>query len=189
VHTAAVLLHGSRLSAPAELLAHRDDVVIAAFVAHWEVTRAEAEALFEDLMAWLWAAGRPGAPALSIEPAMRIVDEMWHELMLHSRRYAALCERWFGRFVHHRPEPAPGAPDDEPGPGFDAVTAEAQWRYLGAELGVERLLRWYVELPLRHDDDWFRRARRVADTGYRPTPVMIDRWRERCSRARTDDGR
>ncbi len=169
------------MSPPAELLSHRDDVVIDAFTARWDIERAQAAALFEDVMAWLWAAGRPGAPVLSIEPAMRIVDEMWHELVLHTRRYAALCERWFGRFVHHRPEGDPGSGEAAAAP-FDAAAAEAQWRYLAAELGVDRLLRWYVELPLRHDDAWFRSARRPPpDFGYRPTAKMIERWRMRTA--------
>lgn len=167
------------MSPPAELLAHRDDVVIAAFMARWEIERAQAEALFEDAMAWLWAASRPGAPTLSIEPAMRIVDEMWHELVLHTARYAALCQRWFGRFVHHLPEGDASAPGSTVAP-FDAAAAETQWRYFAAELGVDRLLRWYVELPLRHDDAWFRSARRPPpDTGYRPSARMIERWRQR----------
>lgn len=159
---------------PAALLAHRDEAVIAAFVARWEIEPAEAAALFEDVMAWLWATTRPDAPPLAIDPPLRIVDEMWHELVLHTARYAALCERWLGRFVHHHPD-APGAAASALTPG----AAEAQWRFLAAELGVDRLLRWYVELPLRHDDAWFRRARRAHDTGYRPTPAMIELQRRR----------
>lgn len=31
------------------------------------------------------------------------VDAAWHELILCTRTYAALCERTFGRFVHHQP--------------------------------------------------------------------------------------
>ncbi len=36
------------------------------------------------------------------------VDDAWHELILCTREYAALCQRYFGRFVHHDP----GGSDD-----------------------------------------------------------------------------
>ncbi|AEW97415.1 MULTISPECIES: glycine-rich domain-containing protein [Streptomycetaceae] len=44
------------------------------------------------------AANFPGVP---LAPS-RVVDEGWHALILHTRLYAALCDR-FGPFVHHSP--------------------------------------------------------------------------------------
>jgi len=149
--------------------------VITAFGARWDVTVAEADALFEDVLAWLWIASRPDAPPLGIDAPMRIVDEMWHELMLHTRTYAALCERWFGGFVHHEPD-APRLRAAGPATPIDRAP---QWRHIGTELGLDRLLRWYVELPLRHDDAWFRRARRAHDFGYQPSPELIGKWQAR----------
>ena len=35
-----------------------------------------------------------------------IVDEMWHELVLHTRDYAQFCDAAFVRFLHHTPESA-----------------------------------------------------------------------------------
>jgi hypothetical protein len=34
------------------------------------------------------------------------VDAVWHEHILHTKRYAQDCESIFGAFVHHDPEPA-----------------------------------------------------------------------------------
>lgn len=31
------------------------------------------------------------------------VDDAWHEMILCTREYADLCQRYFGRFVHHDP--------------------------------------------------------------------------------------
>lgn len=162
----------------ASILAHREPVVIAAFVDHWDVSAAEADALFEDVMAWLWLATRPDAPPLGLAPPMRIVDEMWHELIVHTAIYRALCEEQLGRFVHHAPDAASDAP-----PVTRAVY-EAQWRYIAEQLGVDRLLRWYVELPLRHDDAWFRRGRRAIDLHYTPSPALIAKWQARRGAAR-----
>jgi hypothetical protein len=30
-----------------------------------------------------------------------VVDQLWHELVLHTREYAAFCDAAFGRFLHH----------------------------------------------------------------------------------------
>ena len=35
------------------------------------------------------------------------VDEVWHQFVLYTHEYAAFCDRYFGRFLHHRPSNAP----------------------------------------------------------------------------------
>lgn len=35
-----------------------------------------------------------------------LVDDLWHEMLLHTRDYAAFCDAAFGRFLHHEPESA-----------------------------------------------------------------------------------
>ena len=44
---------------------------------------------------------------VGLTPSPR-VDDAWHEMILCTREYAALCQRYFGRFVHHDP----GGSDD-----------------------------------------------------------------------------
>lgn len=41
-------------------------------------------------------------PGVGLAPS-RIVDEGWHALILHTAKYAALCEQLGGAFVHHYP--------------------------------------------------------------------------------------
>lgn len=33
----------------------------------------------------------------------QVVDDLWHELILHTRHYERFCQRAFGRFLHHSP--------------------------------------------------------------------------------------
>ena len=40
-----------------------------------------------------------------------IVDDLWHEFVLHTREYAEFCEAALGRFLHHVPESAMTAGD------------------------------------------------------------------------------
>ncbi|APS20355.1 hypothetical protein TK78_16400 [Streptomyces sp. Tue 6075] len=41
------------------------------------------------------------------------VDLGLHALILHTKEYAALCEQYAGRFLHHNPAPGGGARDPE----------------------------------------------------------------------------
>ena len=40
-----------------------------------------------------------------------IVDDYWHEMVLHTREYAEFCDAALGRFLHHVPESAMSAAD------------------------------------------------------------------------------
>ena len=48
-------------------------------------------------------AGNPGA---KLAMASTVVDDLWHEFVLHTRDYAQFCDQAFGRFLHHEPEAA-----------------------------------------------------------------------------------
>jgi hypothetical protein len=66
-----------------------------------------------------------------------VVDELWHELVLHTRDYAEFCVTAFVRFLHHTPE--------------SAMTAEGAAANRGSGLAVTyRLAREdeHAELPL-----------------------------------------
>ena len=67
------------------------------------VDRDEAVPLLVEVLRFVSMAARAkqavGGP-LTPSP---MVDDAWHELILCTREYAALCEEQFGRFVHHDP--------------------------------------------------------------------------------------
>jgi len=58
---------------------------------------------------WFRLAARRPKAALSM-PSV-IVDDLWHEMVLHTRDYAAFCDAALGRFLHHVPESAMTGPD------------------------------------------------------------------------------
>jgi hypothetical protein len=66
------------------------------------MTNTEAEVLFADVKKYLClvvASGERLTPPHAI-------DLGWHEFILYTRDYAAFCNRMFGKFVHHTPNPA-----------------------------------------------------------------------------------
>jgi hypothetical protein len=52
------------------------------------------------------------------------VDEAWHQFILYTAEYVAFCQRYFGRYVHHRPSNAPdtGLPGRAPEATFIEFT-------------------------------------------------------------------
>jgi uncharacterized protein (TIGR02265 family) len=66
-----------------------------------DLSQDEAETLFADTKRYLYLvhiAGRGLAPT----PAL---DAGWHEFLMYTRDYQAFCNQFFGRFIHHVPNP------------------------------------------------------------------------------------
>jgi hypothetical protein len=55
------------------------------------------------------------------------VDEAWHQFILYTAEYLTFCQRYFGRYVHHRPSNAPDT--GLPGRAPEATFAEFADRY------------------------------------------------------------
>jgi hypothetical protein len=53
---------------------------------------------------WFRLAARLPRAKLSM-PSV-VVDDLWHEFVLHTADYAAFCDAALGRFLHHQPESA-----------------------------------------------------------------------------------
>ncbi|MBL7716663.1 MAG: hypothetical protein JNL01_14460 [Bdellovibrionales bacterium] len=75
--------------------------VISVFLREFDLPRAEAELIFDDLLKWLEICRHPSRPA--IFPCMYGIDQMWHSFILCTRAYAEFCADRFGDFVHHEP--------------------------------------------------------------------------------------
>lgn len=92
-----------------EVLSYKNTSVLKQFCyAHKQFSLAEAEQLFEDLLAWLWVKAeraRQNKPTYLFGPLL-ILDELWHLFILHTRDYIYFSTHFFGEYVHHEPEPA-----------------------------------------------------------------------------------
>jgi hypothetical protein len=77
-------------------------------VADHGMERDTADRILDQALAFL-AASASHAGESSLSPS-RLVDIGWHTFLLYTRDYAAFCQRVAGRFIHHVPDDAPGAP-------------------------------------------------------------------------------
>jgi len=146
-------------------LAYQNRDIVGAFCDRFEISEAESRALFDDTKRWLWLHTIPGCPRLVVTEPIYIIDEMWHNFVLHTKAYAEYCTTRLGRFIHHLPT-APRARLREERAfrrNPDAYRrrrrekTEAQYAFISEHLGSATLARWYAEYPLRYGREWFAR--------------------------------
>lgn len=98
-----------------ELLFYKNTLVIQRFKINHPQDASRAEALFINMLRYLWlcekhwwdSTSSPDEETLHFIPVMhaemRSIDNMWHEFILITRDYHDFCFHYFGRFLHHEP--------------------------------------------------------------------------------------
>lgn len=153
---------GSQVAPLEVVLDYRNDLVIHGFRKRFAIAADEAEKIFVEMLRWLWytASTEPtdeNPEAHAIDEPLLIIDEMWHEFILVTRDYTQFCDRMFGRYIHHAPEPGGGPkPDGEASSGVKqalaALLARKRAKYEGVYdwLGKDVFITWYQEFPERY---------------------------------------
>jgi hypothetical protein len=91
------------------------------------------------------------------------VDEAWHGLILCTARYAAFCEKAYGKFLHHHPDG--GAPADVAGAN-DPVQEQLRRTVIAWSLVAragEQCVLWDLDKRVGVDESWGIDAARVAE--------------------------
>lgn len=71
---------------------------------HPTLSPAEREQVVRGLRQFFIVHLRSGCDYVSMPS--RVVDDLWHEFILHTREYRAFCSRAFGKFLDHLPSAA-----------------------------------------------------------------------------------
>ena len=172
-------------------LAYQNDEVVHKFVSNWDVTVDEARELFAETLRMLWmvnkcrARGRP----FKIEPALFILDQMWHTFALFTPEYRAYCRMAYGRFLDHKPttraDRAAGRElaDRDPAAFEELRLEEAtyRWQMVIDTFGEQTLLKWWVELPTRYDQRFFDTAAIPVAMGYKPPARLVEMMQRRAA--------
>lgn len=66
-----------------------------------ELDRVKAESLLDAFLQWFSLV--PSMPEGGTLQMLHSVDRMWHALILNTKIYRELCDRFIGRFVDHDP--------------------------------------------------------------------------------------
>lgn len=93
----------SLLEAHEAISAYKFPSLTARLVNKFSLSATQAQNVFEDLKQFLVLCA---GTSRSISPPYHL-DLCWHEFILYTEEYAAFCERFFGKFIHHRPHNDP----------------------------------------------------------------------------------
>jgi len=135
-----------------------DIVIVEGFMERYSVSREEALEILQETKKWLWLASEnikeKKGFRLFIDNSLMIIDEMWHNFILHTRAYQKFCNEKLNLFVHHEPTPASekiiGFDSEEEKQKFEKNQEEKlsqQLSYIYDKLGAETLSKWYEEFP------------------------------------------
>lgn len=109
-----------------QVLSYRNPAVVDRIAKDCKISLDEALALFIDTLRFLWL----GGTFSRISPPPK-VDEGWHAFLLFTMDYKKFCHRFFGGFIHHRPN----RPEDKPDGGKSITrTLALVSEHLGADL-------------------------------------------------------
>jgi hypothetical protein len=148
-----------------------DFTIIEGFMDRYSVSREEAEEILTETKKWLWLASEnikeKKGFRLFIDNSLMIIDEMWHNLILHTRIYQNFCNEKLGLFVHHEPTPASeriiGFDSKEEKERFQESKEERlseQLSYIYDKLGSETVSKWYEEFPEKFNEQKIRALKR-----------------------------
>ncbi len=94
-------MHSSALWS--EMSTHKDDAICARFADKHGLSLEKAQVVFEETKRFLYVAivsQQPCSPS-------KIVDEMWHEMIMHTAKYRDFCADFNGDFIDHTPSDTP----------------------------------------------------------------------------------
>ncbi len=148
-----------------------DFTIIEGFMARYSVNREEAEEILQETKKWLWLAAEnikeKKGFRLFIDNSLMIIDEMWHNLILHTRIYQKFCNEKLNLFIHHEPTPA-----SEKILGFDSEVEKQKFQnekeerlnqqlsYIYDKLGAETVSKWYEEYPEKFSEEKIKALKR-----------------------------
>ena len=81
-------------------LEYSNEYVIKRLMKDQQMSREEAELLFQDMLKFLCLSG--ARTGVMLTPPHQI-DVAWHAFILFTLDYTNFCQKYFGRYLHHQP--------------------------------------------------------------------------------------
>lgn len=143
----------------------QEEVIIEGFMERYRVDYNEAKDIFEETKKWLWLASKSGESdefSLFIDRQLLVIDEMWHNFILHTKHYYRFCLDNFNKIIHHNPTPK--REKDRQKDAFDLdperiLTEQErkfkeQYSLIYDHLGPETLLKWYDTMANKYTPEY-----------------------------------
>lgn len=154
----------SQLDRVEELHCEDEIQIIEAFMERYEVSKSEAEEIFTETKKWLWLASKNNdhEEVLFIDRPLVIIDEMWHNFILHTRQYYNFCIKNFKKLIHHSPTPVREKRKLEEQMLNHPTSiikeheekVKKQYSLIYDNLGPETLLKWYDTMAQKYTPEY-----------------------------------
>lgn len=150
-----------------------DEVVISGFMDRYDVTKEEAGEIFQETKKFLTLAAElqeSEGISLFIDQPLLIIDEMWHNFILHTKQYFQFCFSRFNKFLHHVPTSRSQKKEIElqfkknPSQLIEEakIKLEQQYSFIYDKYGSETLLKWYEEWPSKYTPEYLKKIKRAS---------------------------
>lgn len=151
-----------------EVMLYQNENVVRRFMESWAVPYEEALELFDDMKRWLWLsnynyhqANEEDRVHMAISQSIKLVDEMWHTFILFTADYHQFCDKYMGRYLHHRPTPKAiydqqlASYEKDQQAHMQVLKEDAQKFYalVYEKLGEETLIKWFKDYLARYTDE------------------------------------
>jgi hypothetical protein len=152
-------------------VAYSNRHVVNGFMEKYGLSFREADAVFTETKKFLWllviARSRGNDPPF-ITDHILVIDEMWHNFMLHSADYRRYCDDCFGSYLDHEPTTKETRVRAAREYRRDPVGVEQRWQaefraelsVIYDELGSKTVLKWFKTYPRRYSRDRLEELRR-----------------------------
>ncbi|MCO7224307.1 hypothetical protein [Pleionea sp. CnH1-48] len=137
------------------LLEFKDDDVIDGFCQKYDVTRDDANTIFEDMLRFFWLSEKYNSELLSvIDHPILIIDKMWHTFILFTRNYVQFCNTYFGRYIHHAPTTISEKKEHKKKLKKEILQEKGQrYELIYEMLGKDIFIRWFLIYPDQYTKD------------------------------------
>lgn len=133
-----------------ELLTYEHPEIVKRFKKDFPTDAHRAEVLFKDMLRFFWVSKNHSIDKKTgkeefdftfiMDEEMNMIDKMWHIFLLYTEDYMNFCDKYFGEYLHHRPDIVPTMPQD---PKLFEQNLEKFLSYTYDQLGEEVVVRWF----------------------------------------------
>lgn len=146
------------------ILAYKNDNVIFSFRKSFDIPVEDATEIFREMLRWLWlnhvlSVNYSAKEKIGIDDPIIVIDEMWHSFILHTLDYTLFCQKFFGRYMHHKPTTEDEIKrykielaefDGSDRRSYVTTKKRTQYSAIYDLIGPENFKKWYIEFPQKY---------------------------------------
>ena len=91
-----------------KLLLYQNEEMVYRFSYKNDMPICESQEIFMETKRFLWlikimSSEKKTSSINGFTPVPKVIDEMWHNMILFTKEYSFLCKKYLGCYIHHTP--------------------------------------------------------------------------------------